>query len=94
MDTEWGRLEVAARVLGDAYRALTKPEEKQRVERKMLAIASRQELYDLNERFKSFLGTTGAFALPKKKALNMINIKISSDFTIQKFKYLCFIAEG
>ena len=55
MVTEKGRLEVAERVLNDSYRRATRPEEKSRIEAKMLEVSVRHELYDLNERFQVFL---------------------------------------
>ena len=71
VSTEGGRLEVASRILTDLYRRAKRPEEKKRIEEKLLSIAVKQELVDLNDRFQIFLTTTGAYSQPKKKAFGM-----------------------
>jgi len=67
VETEKGQLEVAERVVNDAYRRATRPEEKKRIEAKMLAIGLRHELVDLNERFQAYLKSTRAGAFSKKR---------------------------
>lgn len=68
VSTEQGRLEIAARILADLRRRVTRPDEKAQVEKKMTDLAGRQEIADLNEKFQKFLGSTEAYALPKQKA--------------------------
>lgn len=68
ISTERGMLEVAARVLADSRERMTRPEQRQAIEKKMLDVAVRQEVVELNERFKSFLESTQAYALPRKRA--------------------------
>ncbi len=67
VSTERGRLEVAARVLNEIFRTTSGSEAKARVEAKMLDVASRQELLDLNESFEVFLRSSGAYAFSKKR---------------------------
>jgi hypothetical protein len=69
--TEKGMLEGGARMLSDFYRKLKTPEEKRRVERKMLEVGARQELLDLNEKFERFLFSTGAYALPRNRQFQL-----------------------
>lgn len=71
VSTEQGVLEVASRVLTDLYRRVSTPEEKAKIEAKMLAVAVRQEIADLNIKFKKFLFSTEAYALPKKRAFSL-----------------------
>lgn len=71
VSTTHGKYEVASHVLADFYRKLEDPEQKKIVEEKMLNLALRQELIDLNEKFSTFLSTTEAYALPKKKAFQL-----------------------
>jgi hypothetical protein len=70
VNTEQGQLEVASRILDDMLRRVTRPEERQKIEHKMLVLATRQELIELGQKFETFLSTTGAYALPKQKAFN------------------------
>lgn len=71
VSTEQGKLEVGSRVLSELYRHLTNPEDKKRVEKKMLDVAERQELLDLNTEFETFLSTTGAYALSRARAFQL-----------------------
>src|SRR5206468_930206 len=71
VSTEKGRLDIGARVLNDMYRQASRPEEKKRIEGKMMELAARQELVELNEQFVSFVATSRASALPKKKQFQM-----------------------
>lgn len=65
---EKGRLEVASRILTDVYSRTVKPEEKKIIEKKLLDLASQQEMFDLNDKFDFYLRSTGAYALPKERA--------------------------
>ncbi len=69
--TEQGRYEIASRVVADLYRRAQSPEVKKAIERKMLDLASKHEIYEVNEKFDIFLNTTGAYALPKEKAFKL-----------------------
>lgn len=68
VSTERGLLEVAARVLAESRERMTRPEQRVNIDKKMLDLAVRQELLELNERFKSFLESTQAYALPRNRA--------------------------
>lgn len=69
VSTERGRLDVAARLLNDLYRRANRAEERQRIQTRMLDVAARQELIELNEQFQTFLSSTKAYAFPKKRQL-------------------------
>jgi hypothetical protein len=71
VSTDAGRLEVASTILTDLYRRVTRPDERAKVEKKLLDIAIRQELAELNEHFRRFLISTSASALPKKKQFQL-----------------------
>lgn len=71
ISTEQGQLELANRLLTDLHRRSTNEAERKKVEEKMLAIAIRQDLLDLNSGFQKYLTTTSAYALPKEKAFNL-----------------------
>lgn len=71
VSTERGRLEVAAGVLNDMYRRTKNPEDRQRIEQKMIAITANQDLLELNEKFQAFLKQTGAYAFPRKRQLQV-----------------------
>jgi hypothetical protein len=67
VETERGQLEVAERVINDAYRRATRPEEKKAIEMKMVELGVRHELLDLNDRFKAYLSSTKAGAFSRKR---------------------------
>lgn len=71
VSTERGQLEVASRILNDIYRKTEKADERAKIERKLLAIASKQDLVELNERFEVFRRSTGAYAFSKEKQLHL-----------------------
>jgi hypothetical protein len=74
--TERGQLEVAERVLNDAYSHANRPEEKKRIEEKMLEFGVRHELLDLNDRFQAFLQSTKASAFSKKRQFEIFKRSI------------------
>lgn len=65
--TEAGRLEIGSRVLNEMYRSATRIEDKKRIEAKMMDFSERQELYELNEKFQTFIISTKSNAFSKKK---------------------------
>lgn len=69
--TEQGRLEIGARILSDFYRHVSDPDQRTQIERKMLEIAARQEVLELNEKFEKYLTSTDAYAFPKKKQFEL-----------------------
>lgn len=69
--SEIGILEVGSRVLGDLYKRVGSEEEKAKIEKKMVNIAAMQELLELNNKFKGYLSSTGAYALPKQRAFTL-----------------------
>lgn len=71
VSTESGILEVGAKVLGDLYKRVGSNDEKAKIEKKMVDLAVRQELIELNNKFKSYLTSTGAYALPRKRAFTL-----------------------
>lgn len=71
VSTEQGRLEIAARVLNDVYERASRPEERQRIEAKMINVGVRRELLELNERFQEFLATTKANAFPRRRQFEL-----------------------
>ena len=69
--TEAGRLEVGSRVLNEMYRQPIRPEEKKRIEAKMMVLAERQEVLELNEKFQVFLKSTRSYVFSKKKQFQL-----------------------
>lgn len=70
VQTERGVLEVGGRILAEALRNEAKAEVQEKIRRKMVLLAVRSELLDLNEKFDGYLMSMEAHMLSKKRAFS------------------------
>lgn len=68
VQTERGVLEIGGRILAESLRNATRQDVQERIRAKMVLLAVRSELLDLNEKFEAYLKTTDAQTLSKKRA--------------------------
>jgi hypothetical protein len=69
--TEYGRLELGIRILSDAFQRISSVEEKKKIQKKILELSLKQELVDLNLKFKDFIARSGGDTLSRKRQLQM-----------------------
>ncbi len=101
ISTEKGRLEVGARILSDLHQRTLRTEagelaaeKRKRIEKKMLTIAHKQELLDLNERFSEFLLTTGGYHYSRNRVFNLFLRSMSHSGKDLYGKYLFLDLNG
>ncbi len=71
VNTSEGRNKVASAILNEMYKNAQSEDEKKILKEKILNIARDQEIVDLNEKYETFLKTTGASKLSKEQSFNL-----------------------